>query len=144
MNQSQKDQWLAWLRDPKNEQGNGYLKKDDEYCCLGGLCEISKLGEWIKRTTKGDGTYWYVVRPDSNVGYRDAAFLPEPVAEKYGLTTDGLFTPSIETLDLLKTRYNMTFVEAKTTVMSLAMLNDRGVSFFTIADIIERDFKTSD
>jgi len=36
------DEWVKELRSGKFKQGRGKLKRDDSYCCLGVLCEISK------------------------------------------------------------------------------------------------------
>jgi len=52
-----KKAWIEALRSGKYEQGRGYLKKDNCYCCLGVICEINnKLDEhgWIV----GGGNYY--------------------------------------------------------------------------------------
>ncbi len=39
--------WVEALRSGKYEQGQNCLKREDgTYCCLGALCDISKLGKW--------------------------------------------------------------------------------------------------
>jgi len=40
MDKAVKKDWTAALRSGKYKQGQGYLKDDGEYCCLGVLCEI--------------------------------------------------------------------------------------------------------
>jgi hypothetical protein len=48
MDQTLKDEWTAALRSGNYKQGAGALKnKNDEYCCLGVLCDISGEGEWV-------------------------------------------------------------------------------------------------
>jgi hypothetical protein len=34
------DKWVAALRSGKYEQGKGYLKRENKYCCLGVLCDL--------------------------------------------------------------------------------------------------------
>ena len=41
MHQEVKQQWVTALRSGEYAQGNGHLRKDDEYCCLGVLCDIA-------------------------------------------------------------------------------------------------------
>lgn len=40
------DKLVEALRSGKYEQGKGQLKKDNKFCCLGVLCDISKKSEW--------------------------------------------------------------------------------------------------
>jgi hypothetical protein len=65
-----KKKWLDALRSGRYRQGLNELRtKDDRYCCLGVLCDISNAGRWRKfsdsvwsyRTDKGEKTY---VLPD--------------------------------------------------------------------------------
>ena len=37
------DKWVAALRSGKYKQGRGKLRHEDNFCCLGVLCEISGL-----------------------------------------------------------------------------------------------------
>lgn len=43
------DKWIAALRSGKYKQAKMALRdpENDSYCCLGVLCDISGLGEWI-------------------------------------------------------------------------------------------------
>jgi len=43
MNPEIKAKWVAALRSGEYKQTTGYLKLDNNYCCLGVLCEVSKL-----------------------------------------------------------------------------------------------------
>lgn len=38
-----KEDWIKALRSGKYKQGTGCLRKGDEYCCLGVLCEVLDL-----------------------------------------------------------------------------------------------------
>ena len=47
MNPEIKAKWLEALRSGKYEQGTSYLRDGESYCCLGVLCEISGLNDWV-------------------------------------------------------------------------------------------------
>lgn len=40
MNEDIKRRWVAALRSGKYKQGKDWLRRDDEYCCLGVLCDL--------------------------------------------------------------------------------------------------------
>lgn len=42
------DQWVEALRSGKYKQTTDKLKRNDKYCCLGVLCEISNISEFSK------------------------------------------------------------------------------------------------
>lgn len=46
MDKEIKVKWLEALRSGNYKQGRRCLRKDDRFCCLGVLCDISKLGKW--------------------------------------------------------------------------------------------------
>ena len=48
-----KEEWVAALRSGDYKQGHSVLKFNDEFCCLGVLCDLSG-GEWNKTSTKID------------------------------------------------------------------------------------------
>lgn len=48
------DKWTKALRSGEYKQGAGALKRDDCYCCLGVLCDISGLGEWDNRARSSE------------------------------------------------------------------------------------------
>lgn len=63
MRKELKEKWLEALRSGKYKQGRGELRSvNDEFCCLGVLCDVSGQGEWDKRTeahySYGQGTKW--------------------------------------------------------------------------------------
>jgi hypothetical protein len=61
--------WVAWLRDPKNQQGRGYLNRDGKLCCLGGLCELAaEAGVVTKTVDEQDGGAIRYTGPDTEHG----------------------------------------------------------------------------
>ncbi len=46
MNPEIKAAWLEALRSGRYKQGRGSLRENDEYCCLGVLCDIVPKAEW--------------------------------------------------------------------------------------------------
>ncbi len=40
MKKELKERWIAALRSGEYKQGNSYLRHDNNYCCLGVLCDI--------------------------------------------------------------------------------------------------------
>lgn len=65
MNPEVKAKWLEPLRSGKYQQGTHGLKNglgnNHAFCCLGVLCNISKLGFWddvVYRTEKGCSVSW--------------------------------------------------------------------------------------
>lgn len=103
-----KTKWLAALRSGEYEQTTGMLRRDDTYCCLGVLCDVSERGTWVKRG--GAGTTWrweYELAFDEAPVYLDADLL------------DGRFDlPADVELDSIE-------------------LNDDGETFASIADYLE-------
>lgn len=112
MNVEVKEAWVAALRSGKYKQGGGALRKDDAFCCLGVLCDISGLGSWNGGTYEPMGDH----RADSSCIY-----LPREVVEWAGVSS---WNPA-----LLKGGERIT----------LASMNDGGSTFGQIADTIERD-----
>lgn len=106
--------WVEALRSGKYRQAKGYLHEGDgSMCCLGVACDISGLGKWSK-----DGTVFSYVLHEAH----DARMLPQEVGNWLGLRGKmGGFTDEAGTLKLLSD------------------LNDSGVPFEKIADIIERE-----
>jgi hypothetical protein len=118
MNERIKKLWLDALRSDKYKQARDRLRDGDGFCCLGVLCDIVKNdvgGRW-------EG-------PEDNaqfiVGYEHATgALPAAVQELAGLKQAN---PEIEAI----------MIKDENAPVSLAGMNDHGVSFAEIADIIE-------
>jgi hypothetical protein len=111
MNAEIKAQWLEALRGGEYQQGTDTLKRDDKFCCLGVLCDLHR-----KDTQEND---WKHVL---GVGYYlgDDATLPYEVLDWAGLSS---FNPNVDFLGKIR---------------SLGSLNDEGVKFADLADLIEQ------
>ena len=82
MKKSVMTKWVKALRSGKYNQGGGYLKKDNYYCCLGILCAFSPHK---KNFTKM-----------KNVGKIANFSLPVKIMKWSGLKTDtGVFSDNI-------------------------------------------------
>lgn len=112
MNPEWKAKWVAALRSGEYKQGKRYLRKGDEFCCLGvltdlaakeGHCAWGRVGEEDEHYTD-DGTF---------------GVLPIPIARLVGVTSDGA---------------------REGRVPNLYEMNDDGATFLEIADIIEKEF----
>jgi len=110
--------WLAWLRDPKNIQGQYKLHRDDRFCCLGGLCDIY---------LKYKGRKWDNASANIKSIGDEMNYLPKEVTEWAGwdlpLTNFGNFIP---------------FVMYEGKEVELSILNDREfLPFSKLASLIE-------
>lgn len=116
MTRNQKEvvkKWLAALRSGSYRQGRGKLRRGDEFCCLGVLCDLAVQCNVILESVKSQVLF--------GVHSYDGAtaVLPKRVADWAGLSTvDGVFTND------------------NGQITSLTGLNDNGESFATIADVI--------
>jgi hypothetical protein len=123
MNPEIKAAWVAWLRDPRNQQGREVLRSaDGKFCCLGGLCELAVQAGIVTRWDSADGTASrYVGKPDmSDINH---ATLPMAVVAWAGVKD---CNPAVSPHDM----------DDHTEVLSY--VNDNlGYSFDQIADIIE-------
>lgn len=124
MNSHIKQKWVDALRSGKYHQGQSKLYSGDGFCCLGVLCDIyaNQVGDitWVKKdpskTVDDDKwDYWYF-DDQSEV-------LPECVSKWAELDeNDPVVTKDIVGQDYLTT---------------LASLNDKGVTFEDLAEVIE-------
>lgn len=139
MNKENVAKLVAALRSGEYEQGRNSLRtRGDSYCCLGVACDISGLGKWEKRESalSFDFTDWEYVIRDSN-GEKvasDSSTLPAPVAQWLGMAVDGEFyLPDAQirwdTQEANTDRHNL--------LVELTSLNDEGMPFEQIADILE-------
>ena len=104
--------WVNALRSGKYQQGKKRLKTDDQFCCLGVLCDISGLSEWKKR-------------PDDKEEYLGAyALLNKPIMDWSGMQNDSGYVSHGINYDF-----------------QLTNLNDKGSSFAELADIIEKNWE---
>jgi hypothetical protein len=148
--------WTAWLRDPQHEQGAEYLRMGSRFCCLGGLCVLAGEAEIIEpRPADGyyDGTDDYdgvfFPDPDGRWDYgqpEDEEVLPSAVQDWAGLHGEYASNPLVQVPDeivprLTDTARDLLRITEQTHgtpgTITLAQLNDAGVPFSVIADIID-------
>lgn len=119
MNQEIKKEWVDALRSGKYKQGIQNLNLEEEYCCLGVLCDLVKDKLGVEWQLIENGAYGFL---------GDTAFLPPSVQDFCGLQESD---PHIELTPELQTKYDSTDI-------SLSYLNDSGANFDEIADLIEQ------
>jgi hypothetical protein len=130
MNLEVKELWLSALRSGEYVQGKNLLHKSfpdtdkpDEFCCLGVLCDLAVKNGVIDESdiqtleVQEDGYSYH--------GYEHStAFLPGSVQHWSGVHSDnGVFHDSQFDIE-----------------RSLVFLNDDGIPFSDIADVIEKEF----
>lgn len=139
------DRWIEELKGGKRIQATGTLHTETGFCCLGVLCDISEVSNWV-------------VDPGSRISlYEDSSVsLPVKVMDVAGLSDcNGGFYLTDEWLDGLSVRHRQTlrsFIvnqmlpEGSTDITpkhrlrrynSLSRMNDEGCSFKVIAAMIE-------
>lgn len=128
-----KAEWVAALRGGNYAQGDGYLRVDDAFCCLGVLCDLAVRNNIIPEPVAAalmrlpDGKVYEYGRPCTcSTGDVDCnseatrTYLPDAVVAWAGLQGRG---------------GDRGFGKS-----SLTALNDSGTPFAEIADIIEAEF----
>lgn len=131
-----KQQWLAALRGGTYSQARSCLHKNDEFCCLGVLCDLVAPDKWIP-AHGGTSVFGF----DVGAGDIERLTLPGFVMGACGFP-NGSPTIDVPKDNPMWTRlqardahgYTSNFKEGK---ISLAALNDYGFSFAEIADLIE-------
>lgn len=131
MNPEIKALWVQALRSGAYEQGEGYLHQRitdeatgdsvDTFCCLGVLCDLAvDNGVNMDVQTTGSGLTTYDER---------TSFLPYAVQDWSGVPSDGDIGTSIEFM----------FDGQTINEDSLVGLNDGGMTFDQIANVIEEN-----
>lgn len=108
--------WIDALKSGSYKQGKGTLKRNNMYCCLGVLSCLQGA-EW-KKDEEDQETYPYY-----NDVREDFCYLPKAIADKFNMSDKGLHIEVLDDRDVIRT-------------VHLALLNDNGVPFNEIADII--------
>lgn len=108
--------WVAALRSGDYLQAKGKLKNLDSYCCLGLACELSGTGEWVKDAGGLREGYRVLDNRTGTPLYFDKLW-PAEVARQLGVS-NSLDLPHYESA-------------------MLTSMNDAGVTFPQIADLIE-------
>lgn len=122
MKEKVKKLWLEALRSDKYKQGTGFLKTmDNEYCCLGVLCDVYAKTQKKKGFQK-DETGIYFFEDKNSMFNKNSMYLPKQVISWSGLKDNS----PIITIDFSNRKL-------------LANLNDKEkLSFNEIADLIEK------
>lgn len=147
-------EWVKDLRSGNFKQGQRYLtfitteNKTEEHCCLGVLCK-RLVTQNVMEIPEPHGlavAYKFILKTDAYPHELDnSAILPLPLVDylndgtlSFRMTNDGSFPRSRLTPELTETirRYWSGF-PTPTSDVSLTQLNDEGVTFGVIADIIE-------
>lgn len=109
-----KAKWIRALRSGKYRQGDGQLRNDDKFCCLGVLCDIH---------AKATGEKW-----DGNTYAGVEIQLPVSVAKWARIPKKFLDDHSIQETDIQL---------SEDPDDNLSTLNDSGHTFKEIADVIK-------
>jgi hypothetical protein len=125
MNPEIKALWIEALRSGEYQQGKDQLKSaEGKYCCLGVLCDLARkegLGEWRPNSdgfgAPTGGNEFVASRDELDARWSS---LPTAVADWAGTSHDPVVFGGLST-------------------SSLANLNDTGMSFEDIADVIESE-----
>lgn len=139
-----REDWVRDLRSGEFKQATRKLESADGLCCLGVAAKrMSAPG--VTRDELPDGSVRYLVNGDEANAYETT--LPPPMVAALGLRTpvgvfdlEGLSAEVVAALRSEVPLHLVTFRPDGTTV-SLTRLNDDGVSFATIAKIIEENPK---
>jgi hypothetical protein len=138
------DRWVAELRSGKYKQTTGYLnvvRSENEevpvgFCCLGVLCEIAvsdgivdSAGE--EQMDSRDGVYTFAYYGDMN-----SALLPYKVLHEYDMESSTVPLSAEKVGEFVELNHYAHL--AHLDQMSLVDLNDAGVPFSAIANIIEK------
>lgn len=140
MNPEIKARWVAALRSGDYKQGEGTLRRVDgtvTHCCLGVLCELAVqdgVGRMVESKLNQDPSSIIKVTFFGDRGDETSTDIPPNVQAWAGLVSDDLedearypSNPEVEWTD----------EDGNVGRQSLAILNDGGVPFDKIAQIIE-------
>jgi hypothetical protein len=141
LNPEVKQQWVDALRSGNYPQGKFSLKTDSgKYCCLGVLCEISPIESRVVTTCdccSTTATLWddcESVLPSSVMNWagtgNDRDICMDLTLEDFNYLVEKYETDEFRTLEV-SDRYISTSVNG-------SALNDSGVSFEDIANLIEK------
>lgn len=143
MNPEIKAEWVAALRSGEYRQTKRQLRYGDNFCCLGVLCDLRAKkgkGKWLNTSGPhygGNGGLPFAYDPGDD-GVANNACLPMAVWKEAGLRScGGLIEPyEIEQIEL---KYGLHTDRVNRGLSAdLTYLNDHGLSFHQIADVIEK------
>jgi hypothetical protein len=129
MNPEIKSRWIEALRSGEYEQTKSNLSDGLGYCCLGVLCEIAIEDDVVSKFIYSDGSVMY-----GSAYELDGHLLPGPVSV-WGDVNHNPSVPRSVAAEILD-RYDIEISISSVTV-PLSWLNDHGVPFHVIAEMIE-------
>ncbi len=144
MNPELKAQWLAALRSGDYKQGSHQLVRNDRYCCLGVACDLAvKAGvtsEWAGEDYPyfGDLEEWEAdpigAMDDDRASWAE---LPYNVRSWLGLPEGDPLVELPEDHFMIAKLKNAGALYGDNRKVKVSQLNDNGVTFAEIADLIE-------
>lgn len=145
MNPEIKAEWLAALRSGEYNQAFSRLKgPGGSFCCLGVLCDLyvkKGVGEWFMYSQDNGWLYSY-----RNGIETSRVCLPDSIVEASGITTPTAHIPDSAKIPLMNILIESGWKSdpSRRTRLGdyhdLSSLNDLGLSFDKIADVIEVAF----
>ena len=129
-------EWVKALRSGEYQQGRGCLRsRDDKFCCLGVLCDLTNRKEWEVVFEEDD---YYAILDEENV-------LPKNILSFLDLEErEPNFKISLENpklIEILEENYKKEDRINTWGYYSLTELNDTWkLNFSQIADILEKEF----
>jgi hypothetical protein len=127
LNPEAKVAWVAALRDPSRKQTRGCLYDENGMCCLGVAADISNIGEWDSMARH---TY-------STPNGRESSITPVAVAEWLGFPHNEDNAVATLVGDVVQNPLIPGLNTRDDDGDTLASLNDSGLTFAQIADVIE-------
>jgi hypothetical protein len=118
MDPEAKKRWMRNLRSGKYKQGRSYLCKIDRngearFCCLGVLADEEVYGDWHLNPSEPYVIYYSLISTSTSAQKWHSSMLPPSTCKRLKIT--------------------------QKTMHDLALMNDRGLSFKTIAKWIEEN-----
>lgn len=124
MNSQIKQKWIDALTSGEYQQDKLYLKTKRGYCCLGVLTDLYHKEKGFKWYENEIGTYYTPSGADQ--------FLPKEVQDWAEIDR----TPSVMYCNSFYSE-NSEYSPSKNQLVELSYLNDNGISFNEIAELIE-------
>lgn len=146
MNPAIKAQWVAALRSGTYSQVRGYLSSASGMCCLGVLCDLAKqaqIGDWVPEVEYDDNEGITELKEyRSFFEENNYEVPPEPVAAFAGFidTTNPYVRINADFAERCGVQQLGRLGDISTDgyfIIDLATLNDNGIPFSVIADLIE-------
>lgn len=137
-----KAEWLTALRSGEFPQGTGYLCRDGKFCCLGVLTELGERAEVVERIDPPEHldqtAVTYLSIESSGFGSPEQSVTPRPVVNWAGI---GQAIPTVPVDALTPEQMQRVdpsgYYKDNHTEIEVTVLNDQGLTFLEIADLIE-------